>query len=560
MRSSTRASASGEGHDAHRERRAQRLQPQPLAQALERKRRGIGACRTGRRHHQDLAGERLEIRAEVHRALEREDPLLHGLDSHVTEHRLVGGLHLLRGEHHAHVAVLEHRHRSELHREALEHRSRAREVSVGERDHLELAGERHVPGHAGGFAETELRRAADSELVRLLRTRAVDEKSQDGIARIALDERGEQSRGIAIAARARIVLRIGEHDGRSDRAALRRACDRVLRRVQVEREFGLRVVDRAREAVDRAIDARLVGAVAEHRHLALGKVGHREARREGEHGVLLALDRGEEIVEPASGLDERRLRREPGQEVERPHGAREGRASRAQREQHVGGAPARLRHVDVRIGAIRHHAVGDLHHASGHVGVQVEARHDRHVRPHHATHAREDLAFAVVEMLGDHGAVEVEVDAVDGTHVGEVPRDLAHDALEGILGHVRRGRGGGPRETGRAMPCGVQRVEGAGGRDVGAGEAGHDRLAQRERRPRAALLECGEVRLARGEGIRLVLEAADGDGGHVVVCPVARAPRQFTFWAMRQSTPDGSMSTKSRIRHGCSSTLPMRTP
>ena len=30
-------------------------------------------------------------------------------------------------------------------------------------------------------------------------------------------------------------------------------------------------------------------------------------------------------------------------------------------------------------------------------------------------HAREQLTFAVVEMLGDHRAVQIEIDAVDGT-------------------------------------------------------------------------------------------------------------------------------------------------
>ena len=54
-----------------------------------------------------------------------------------------------------------------------------------------------------------------------------------------------------------------------------------------------------------------------------------------------------------------------------------------------------------------------LDHRARDVGVQVEARDDRHARPDHLAHAREQLAFAVVEMLGDHRAVQVEVHAVD---------------------------------------------------------------------------------------------------------------------------------------------------
>ena len=60
-----------------------------------------------------------------------------------------------------------------------------------------------------------------------------------------------------------------------------------------------------------------------------------------------------------------------------------------------------------------------LHHRARDVRVQVEARHDRHARADDAAHAREDLAFAVVEMLGDHRAVQVEVDAVDGARLRE---------------------------------------------------------------------------------------------------------------------------------------------
>jgi hypothetical protein len=49
----------------------------------------------------------------------------------------------------------------------------------------------------------------------------------------------------------------------------------------------------------------------------------------------------------------------------------------------------------------------------GHVGVQVEAGDDRHFRADDAAHAREQLAFAVVDVLGDHRAVQAQVHGVD---------------------------------------------------------------------------------------------------------------------------------------------------
>jgi hypothetical protein len=136
-------------------------------------------------------------------------------------------------------------------------------------------------------------------------------------------ERREQSGGVAVAAGAGVVLRVGEHHGRSDVAALRGARDRLVGRVQLHRELGFGVVDRVGERVDRTLHARRVWPVPKHRHLALGEIRHREAGREREHRVVLALERFEELVQPFAGLDERRLRRQSGEEIERPHRARE---------------------------------------------------------------------------------------------------------------------------------------------------------------------------------------------------------------------------------------------
>ncbi len=54
------------------------------------------------------------------------------------------------------------------------------------------------------------------------------------------------------------------------------------------------------------------------------------------------------------------------------------------------------------------------HHRLRHVRVQVETRDDGDALAHQAAHARQELALAVVEMLGHHRPVQVEVDPVDG--------------------------------------------------------------------------------------------------------------------------------------------------
>ena len=68
----------------------------------------------------------------------------------------------------------------------------------------------------------------------------------------------------------------------------------------------------------------------------------------------------------------------------------------------------------MRIGAVGDERVGALEHRARHVGVQVEARHDRDARPHRLADAAQQLALAVVVGLDHHGSVQVEIDAVDG--------------------------------------------------------------------------------------------------------------------------------------------------
>ena len=76
-------------------------------------------------------------------------------------------------------------------------------------------------------------------------------------------------------------------------------------------------------------------------------------------------------------------------------------------QQQAGGVLAGVGHVHVRIGAEGGQAVGLAQHLGGDVGVQVQAGDDGHGRADGLAHARQQLAFAVVQVLGDHGAVQV---------------------------------------------------------------------------------------------------------------------------------------------------------
>ena len=294
------------------------------AQALERKHRGIGARRTGRRHHQDLPCDRLEVRAEMHRALERQD-------------RAAAPARCRRGgtspgRQPAPCFEASTTRTLPCSSTAIGPSFIAKPLNIGP-VHVKLPSasattlNSPASGTCPGTPDVSPRR---NSAVRPIPSSCACLALARSISSPSTASRG--SRSMSAASRP-VVSPLPPAPGlscvsasttgapTSPRCAAR--ADGIARRVQVERELGLGIGNRAREAIDGAVDARLVGAIAEHRHLALGKVGHRKARREGEHGVLLALDGVEQVVEAAARLDEGRLRRQAREEVERPHRPRQ---------------------------------------------------------------------------------------------------------------------------------------------------------------------------------------------------------------------------------------------
>ena len=98
-------------------------------------------------------------------------------------------------------------------------------------------------------------------------------------------------------------------------------------------------------------------------------------------------------------------------------------------------ALARFHIVDVRIGAERHQRIGMREHRVGDVGMQVQARHERHVPADGLSDAREQFALGIVERLAHGGAMQLEVDGVVCKRL-HVTQDGVADALEGIVGDV----------------------------------------------------------------------------------------------------------------------------
>src|SRR5215468_4609847 len=101
--------------------------------------------------------------------------------------------------------------------------------------------------------------------------------------------------------------------------------------------------------------------------------------------------------------------------------------------ENLGCVPARIGHVDMRIGAVSHHHVCQVNHLLCDVRMKVETGYERDCVTHYPAHATQQLALAVVEVFGDHSPVDIKKDAVEGTGRFEIVQHHADDPLIGIL-------------------------------------------------------------------------------------------------------------------------------
>ena len=179
-----------------------------------------------------------------------------------------------------------------------------------------------------------------------------------------------------------------------------------------------------------------------------------------------------------------------------------------------GAGPSRIGHVDVRVGAVGNECIRMFHHFRRHIGMQIEARHQRQIPADHFAHARQNLAFAVVEMLGYHRAMQIEIDRIERAGGRNAIDHYLDDALKRILGDM--GGGGGATGDGRHhLPAiGFGGFDKARQPDI---DLAHDLEhvgAFGHRWPAAAMHEIVKGRLRRRKGVGLVQETANGDAGH----------------------------------------------
>jgi len=146
--------------------------------------------------------------------------------------------------------------------------------------------------------------------------------------------------------------------------------------------------------------------------------------------------------------------------------------------------------------------------------MEIEARDHRHVRAHRLPHPPQQLPVRIVEVLGDHGAVQVEVDGVEAAAAAEILEQHRRNPLERIARH-RAGRlGGTPAERQQLVVQAARLVDETGHRQVDAADRVEERGAAGQAGPGIGRLEVGIRRRHLRERVRLVLDAAHRDPGH----------------------------------------------
>ena len=78
--------------------------------------------------------------------------------------------------------------------------------------------------------------------------------------------------------------------------------------------------------------------------------------------------------------------------------------------------------------------------------MEVEARDDRHVRTDQATHSSEQFSIRIVDVLGDHCTVQIEVHGVESGAGAQILQQHRNNAFVRVARDVRRGRRRTPGE------------------------------------------------------------------------------------------------------------------
>ena len=318
----------------------------------------------------------------------------------------------------------------------------------------------------------------------------IDDDADRGVGGAIADQRAQHAGGVGVAAGAGIILGIGNDNrlaGKSCR--LHRKPHAIIGREDAAVEIAFMAGDERGDPVRGRIRVGLGPAIGEHARAAVGEIGGRKTRRERQRRHRVALKRGEFCVNALAGFVIGALPGDRNQERDLPERLGETMFGAQQQRKMPCGGGAGVGHIDMRVGAIGDQRVRLFDHLRRHIGVQIETDHQRQIRADHLAHARNDFALAIVDMLGDHGAMQIEINRVDRTRRLDAIDDRFGDAFIGVLRHMRRRARGAPDGRHQLPAHRFGGRDEAGDADIDVAQLLEQFCALAHRRPAAAMYE-----------------------------------------------------------------------
>ena len=467
---------------------------------------------------EDALGDRLVGAAEVHRRLERHQPLRPRLDADAAQQLGVERLHAALGHHHPDAAALQHRSAAHFGGAALPHAAARHEAAIGQQPDHRPQRHRSAVAAVGLAAEAHGDRLPHPGRGGRGHHFGIGDHRHDRVLHAARQQLAQHDRAVARGAPAGVVGAVGQHHQPGRFVA--RVSDRLPHRRQGHVEVAPSPPDGAGQlAGPRRGQLRRAVRGDQHRSAGVADVGKRKAVGDG--GVQhrrLPLHGLRPAQQGAGRRDQRALPRRHGDE--RQLQVRQPRAYRACRRG-VDQPPrlqAALEGIHVGILLEPDDGVGVRRHARGDVGMQVQGHHQRRRLPHYRSRSFDQIALRVLQVFAHHGAVQVEQHPAAAGRApapGETLQQHPGELFVGVPRHHSRGRGERPQQrlqleaqllSGRQIPA----VHGAG-----AAEVAPDLLSRGRRRRPPAKIEVGQPGRRDGEGVGFVAEGgAEEDGGH----------------------------------------------
>ena len=454
----------------------------------------------------------------MHRAFVDQNGLLRWFDADIAIHRLIRELRPVRTHHHPDIADPQSRRRPHVHVAAAIIGAGGDELSVGQIFDDEGLFVRRVTRNARSAAERERDGGTFAGGVRGLCRGGIADHADGGAGGVVADQRAQHAGGVGIAAGAGIVLGVGDDDRL---VRVPRQFHGVAHALVGRKDAAVKIVlvtdNEFCHFVRGSVSIGLRPAIGEHARSAVEKVRGRKARRERQRRHRVALQCRKPLIDALAGLVAGALPADRNQERQLPERFRHALPGTQQHGEMMGGGAAGVGHVDMGIGAIGDQRVGMFDHLRRHIGVQVEADHQRQVVADYAADAGENFAFAVVEMFCHHGAMQIEIDGIQWPCRLDAVNHHFGYAFERIFCHMRGGTGGAGDGRHQFPAIGFCLLDKACQSDI---DVAHDLEhigTPCHRRPAAAMHEIVIIRLRRREGVGLVQKAANGDTGHISI-------------------------------------------